>query len=310
MDEPLTIAFHPSGLQIIVGFADKIRCMNICARNLNVYQELFIKSCREIKFSNGGHLFACIDNHNIKVFRFYQGDCPEGYTFKEHVNKVRSIAWFDDDSGFVSSGIDGVCLAWKLNPDSLDILNANRRSQEEEKTVKNFTYKTEYRQGRFVDVAIKSESKNTYYALTEDRHIKEIENGKEKVRFDTGYNYSSIVSFQGSKIIAAGVAEGDKPGAIQFFKNPWERLLEIQAHSSGVERIRLTFSNTQLLSAGSDGSLCVFDVKDKEPKLRKDGKELPTISHSEDILITKVERDKFREDVDLLRKEILIKKDA
>lgn len=102
--------------------------MNICARNLKVYQELFIKSCREIKFSNGGHLFACTDNHNIKVFRFYQGDCPEGYTFKEHVNKVRSITWFDDDSGFVSSGIDGVCLAWKLNPDSLQILNANRRS--------------------------------------------------------------------------------------------------------------------------------------------------------------------------------------
>ena len=86
--------------------------------------------------------------------------------------------------------------------------------------------------------------------------------------------------------------------------------MEIQAHSSGVERIRLTFSNTHLLSAGSDGSLCVFDVKDKEPKLRKDGKELPTITHSEDLLLTKVERDKFREDVDLLRKEILIKKDA
>ena len=44
--------------------------------------------------------------------------------------------------------------------------------------------------------------------------------------------------------------------------------------------------------------------------MRKDGKELPTITHSEDILLTKVERDKFREDVDLLRKEILIKKDA
>lgn len=51
-------------------------------------------------------------------------------------------------------------------------------------------------------------------------------------------------------------------------------------------------------------------MKDKEPKLRKDGKELPTITHSEDILLTKVERDKFREDVDLLRKEILIKKNA
>jgi hypothetical protein len=60
----------------------------------------------------------------------------------------------------------------------------------------------------------------------------------------------------------------------------------------------LTFSNSHLLSVGSDGSLCVFDVKDKDPKIRKDGKELPTIVHSDDILIPKAERDKFREDLD------------
>jgi hypothetical protein len=112
------------------------------------------------------------------------------------VNKVRSISWFDDDSGFVSTGIDGVCLAWRLNQDTLQIMNASRsRTMEEEKAPRSYIFKTEYRMGRFVDVAIKSESKNIYYALTEDRHIKEIENGKEKVRFDTGFNYSSIASF-------------------------------------------------------------------------------------------------------------------
>jgi WD40 repeat protein len=225
MDEPLTVAFHPFGLHLIVGFADKIRCFNICSRNLKVYQELFVKGCREIKFANGGHLFACADNHNIKVFRFYQGDCPEGYTFKEHVNKVNSINWFDDDTGFVSTGIDGTCIAWRLNPDSVEV--SNRRGKEEEKVVKNYIYKTDYRNGRFLDVAVKSESKNTYYAITDDRHIKEIENGKERIRFDAGVNYSSIASFQGSKILVAGVFEPDKPGALQFMKNPWERLMEV-----------------------------------------------------------------------------------
>ena len=73
--------------------------------------------------------------------------------------------------------------------------------------------------------------------------------------------------------------------------------MEIQAHSSGVERIRLSFNNSHLMSVGSDGSLCVFDIKDKDPKVRKDGKELPTILHSEDVIIPKVERDKFREDL-------------
>ena len=116
---------------MIVGFADKIRCMNICSRNLKVYQEIFIKSCKEIKFANGGHLFACAENHNVKVFRFYQGDCPEGYTFKEHVNKVTSINWFDDDSGFVSTGIDGACIAWRLNQERIEVAAAKKHQEEE-----------------------------------------------------------------------------------------------------------------------------------------------------------------------------------
>jgi WD40 repeat protein len=71
IDEPLSVAFHPSGLHIVVGFVDKIRIMNVFSRNLKTYYEITIKNCREIKFSNGGHLFACVDNYNIKVFRFY-----------------------------------------------------------------------------------------------------------------------------------------------------------------------------------------------------------------------------------------------
>ncbi len=80
-----------------------------------------------------------------------------------------------------------------MNPDILEA--ANKRGMEEEKAIKSYIYKTEYRNGRFLDVAVRSESKNTYYAITEDRHIKEIENGREKIRFDTGVNYSSIATF-------------------------------------------------------------------------------------------------------------------
>ena len=72
----------------------------------------------------------------------------------------------------------------------------------------------------------------------------------------------------------------------------------------------MTFNNSHLLSVGSDGSLCVFDIKDKEPKLRKDGKELPTIIHSDDVLIPKAERDNFRSELDRIRNEIQTKKIA
>lgn len=38
--------------------------------------------CKEIKFSNGGHLFAVANNTQIHVFQTYTGDNPPQYVFK------------------------------------------------------------------------------------------------------------------------------------------------------------------------------------------------------------------------------------
>ena len=58
-DEAFSVAFHPSGFHIIVGFTDKVRMMNVFQKTLKTFKEIPIKGCREIRFSNGGHLFAC-----------------------------------------------------------------------------------------------------------------------------------------------------------------------------------------------------------------------------------------------------------
>jgi cilia- and flagella-associated protein 57 len=92
--------------------------------------------------------------------------------------------------------------------------------------------------------------------------------------YEPGVNFSSLISMFGSKNFFAGVAEIDKPGPIQVLRHPWNKLFEIQAHSSPVEKLRLTYDNNWLLSCGRDGVLCIFEVKDKEPKIRRDGKEL------------------------------------
>ncbi len=72
--------------------------------------------------------------------------------------------------------------------------------------------------------------------------------------------------------------------------------------------MKLSYDNQTLVSVGKDGVLCVFDIKDKEPKIRKDGKEIPMILPSDDILIPKSERDSFKDDLANLRKEINIKR--
>ena len=122
-DEAFCVAFHPSGFQIVVGFADKIRLMNVFQDNkppeeaLVKYDDIQIKQCREIVFSNGGHLFACQNGSTISIYKFFTVENPMQYIFKAHLGLIRSISWLEDDTGFISSGWDASIYMWKLNLD-------------------------------------------------------------------------------------------------------------------------------------------------------------------------------------------------
>jgi len=58
-EEALSVAMHPSGFHIIIGYVSSVHMMNIFSHSLKEYCTIPIKYCKEIKFSHGGHLFAC-----------------------------------------------------------------------------------------------------------------------------------------------------------------------------------------------------------------------------------------------------------
>ena len=47
-EEPVSMAIHPSGLYILVGFEDKLRLMNLLIDDIRAYKEFPIKGCREV----------------------------------------------------------------------------------------------------------------------------------------------------------------------------------------------------------------------------------------------------------------------
>jgi hypothetical protein len=51
-EEAYSVAMHPSGLYVLVGFIDKLRLMNILMDDLRPVREFSIKSCREVPPSN------------------------------------------------------------------------------------------------------------------------------------------------------------------------------------------------------------------------------------------------------------------
>lgn len=160
----MSVAFHPSGHQLVVGFVDRIRMMNVFARNLKTYKEISVKACREIRFSNGGHLFALANQYQINVYRFFTADCPSEYIFKEHTGKVKSLYWLDDDSGFISAGLDGALLVWRLNVDALVLAG-------EKPVEKNPISRFDVKNTRYNDIVIRpsDSSKPIVFAVTDDR---------------------------------------------------------------------------------------------------------------------------------------------
>lgn len=100
----------------------------------------------------------------------------------------------------------------------------------------------------------------------------------------------------------AGVGESNRPGSVFIYKisvsedksrefpplkMDWAG--EVQAHSSAIERMRLSYDNNQLFSVGKDGCIIIYDVKDKDPKGKQKIRE--TLAFSEEILTEKSEID-------------------
>ena len=91
------------------------------------------------------------------------------------------------------------------------------------------------------------------------------------------------------KAFFTGVSETNKPGSVQVVMRPFTRQkpFEIQAHAQMVNRLRLSYDNQYLYSAGQDGTLAVFQVIDKN----RDKRDNPT--PSTEILIKKKQRDEL-----------------
>lgn len=319
-DEAYSVAFHPSGYHIVVGFTDKIRMMNVFSeKKLSTFKEIPIKSCREIQFSNGGHLFACVNIYSIQVYNFYTGENPSSMIFNEHEGKVRCISWAEDDSYFVSAGWDGRIYVWNIKnnqkpeyyfeskgtnfscvaiaPNISPAVSEGRSAVKEvifsvgtDKTVREIIYKTKEDKAETSVSAIISTEKETKFPLET----------KEKMRYESYSNYSQIALLNGARGLIVGTADDDRPGMIQIYRLNMERAGDIQAHSLPVERIKLTFDNNTLFSAGQDGTFFMFDLKDP---LFKSQKEAPQIQPSEEILCEKAELRELLQAIEHLKRE-------
>lgn len=48
-EEAYALAFHPSGLYVLVGFADKLRLMNLLIDDIQTFKDFTVRGCREVR---------------------------------------------------------------------------------------------------------------------------------------------------------------------------------------------------------------------------------------------------------------------
>lgn len=95
-EEPHSIAMHPSGYMVLVGFADKLRLMTVLMDDLRAVREIGIKACKESRFSHGGQLFAAVNGNTIQVYATYT--CNNIGNLRGHNGRVTSVQWSPDDT--------------------------------------------------------------------------------------------------------------------------------------------------------------------------------------------------------------------
>lgn len=273
-EDPFSIAFHPSGLHVIVGFADKLRIMNVYAHSVRAFKDIPIKACREVRFSNGGHMFAASNGHLIQVFNFFTAENPPHMQFKGHSNKVRTIAWTEDDLGFVSAGWDGAIYEWRFY------------MRGEVSHVQNFTQKGI----NFSSVLVTpgKGGEKAIFAVSNDRLIREIIGSKKTRVVETGTLYGQLALANSTRFLLAGSSEPEKPGSLRCYNfSPLNGdYVEMQAHSLPIEKIRISNDDCYVFTVSQDGSLSIFEVMDREIRAIKRDKDSIGLTFADEILMS------------------------
>ncbi|KAI8906392.1 WD40-repeat-containing domain protein, partial [Gorgonomyces haynaldii] len=181
-EDACSVAMHPSGLYILVGFVDKLRLMNILMDDLRPIREFSIRSCRECRFSNGGHVFAAAHGNIVQIFSTWNFDNIEN--LKGHNGKVKSLYWSPDDGTLVSAGSDGAVYSWKIKS----------MKREHEHILKSCVYNS----------AVCSPNGKIMYAVGSDKMIKEITESSVTKEFDAGSIQTQIAISNSGRMMFVG----------------------------------------------------------------------------------------------------------
>ncbi|CAH8509372.1 unnamed protein product [Schistosoma turkestanicum] len=263
VEEVYSVALHPTGLFLLVGFSDKLRLMNILLDDLRIFREFTIRGCRECSFSNGGHLIAAVNGNVIQIFSITSFE--NLINLKGHNGKIRSMSWSDDDHKLISCGLDGAVYEW-------DTQKGIRINESVLKTC-NYTSAT-----------VSSDAK-TVYAVGSDKTLKEISESQINIEIQSTDHllFTTVAVSRTGRMLFCGCQNG----LIRSFQMPlkndstWQ---DYVGHCDYITKMKMSTFDEYLVTVSNDCSVMVWRIQEREARPTRTDKDDMWM---EEMLITK-----------------------
>lgn len=255
-EEPFSLALHPSGLYVAVGFTDKIKLMSVLLDDMSTTREFHIRSCSCMRFSAGGHLLACANGANVQIFSTYTGIM---LTSLRHTAKVRAVTWMTLDSKILTVSQEGSVFIWSVDKD------------------KNHNASDSYAGVLPITSGISFQDGSKAFTVAADMIVKEIqlrktvdqttgsENAIRPPRDVTIDRHVSCVTLhEAKKILFLGTSETEKPGAILSMIASPHLATQYETtvlHAANITAMALSPDGDTLYSADANGCLLISDVE-------------------------------------------------
>jgi len=114
-DEPVVVAFHPTGNLLAVGFRDRLRLFNVLHKpaSLAFQHDWQVKGVRALSFDAEGRSLAAAVGINVMVFDPMVRS-QKGITLTGHIKPVRVLRWSPSGGRLWTTGSDGNVFGWNL----------------------------------------------------------------------------------------------------------------------------------------------------------------------------------------------------
>jgi len=260
---PLSVAFHPSGLHLVIGCADKVYIMSVFLDTLKIAQEITIKQFREVSFSHGGQYLAISHSNVLQVYSFYTMELVTGLTISPA--KILSIQWYEDDTGFVTTDQGNYVSFCSVDTQPNNVLVNNKH---------------------MMSSVVKIPGTGIVLAACADSTIKEVNNGAVNKKMDVVGMPSQIAITRNKRLFFVGIGEAKLPGSIKCYKYPLNmgECTDIQAHSKPIKKMKVSYNDKYLFTGGKDGCVIVYSINERE-KLH--GSRDATLLYSDEVLTDK-----------------------